>query len=326
MAASENRLNFSGPHADSCLTSAMQTGAISCLRDCGEGCEQGRPGGGFGLIDENPRQGYPIASTRADCGLADDGHGIRAGRARGWAVRRIVWRRRFATSRAMLTREGIPGCAASRKVVAAPQGHRSELLQLQGRSAGAGRFRGACEPLPEKITFEPSPAGPSISDAAAGLDGFDLFAEKDVAQGDLRLLFGQSAIHLGHRTRTSTRRPQAAIRLLGSADSYGLSPADYSVTVPSAAADGGDARGPHDRTGALRDDAVGARAALRARRTDRPHRSQPHFRLPRLPGKDVRRDDACSRRWRTPTRCRPIWNRGIRRTPNTRRCASNWRR
>ena len=36
-------------------------------------------------------------------------------------------------------------------------------------------------------------------------------------------------------------RAEQAIRLLGAADSYGLSPADYAVTVPTAAGDAGDA-------------------------------------------------------------------------------------
>ena len=36
--------------------------------------------------------------------------------------------------------------------------------------------------VPEKVTFETAPAGPSITEAAAGLDGFDLFAEKDIAK------------------------------------------------------------------------------------------------------------------------------------------------
>ena len=50
-------------------------GAFHACRNCGEGCEQGGRAAGFGLIDENPRQGCPISSTRADCGVADDGHG-----------------------------------------------------------------------------------------------------------------------------------------------------------------------------------------------------------------------------------------------------------
>src|SRR4051794_1018644 len=36
--------------------------------------------------------------------------------------------------------------------------------------------------VPEKATFDPSLAGPTVGDMAAGLDGFDLFAEKDVGQ------------------------------------------------------------------------------------------------------------------------------------------------
>src|SRR5262249_24248115 len=35
---------------------------------------------------------------------------------------------------------------------------------------------------PEKIAFTPAPAGLSMADAVAGLTGFDLLAEKDVAQ------------------------------------------------------------------------------------------------------------------------------------------------
>ena len=109
-----------------------------------------------------------------------------------------------------------------------------------------------------------SPAEPSISEAAAGLDGFDLFAEKDIAKAISDYYSANPQFIWVTGQTTSTPGAEQAIRLLGSADSYGLSPADYAVTVPSAAGDGGDAGRPHDRAGALRDDAVGARAALRA--------------------------------------------------------------
>ena len=97
----------------------------------------------------------------------------------------------------------------------------------------------ALRAAPEKITFEPSPAGQSISDAAAGLDGFDLFAEKDIAKA-ISDYYAANPQFIWVTDQNVNAKAQAAIRLLGSADSYGLNPADYSLTVPSAATDGGD--------------------------------------------------------------------------------------
>ena len=127
------------------------------------------------------RQGCPIASARAGCGLADDRHWPRQGRARGRAVRHAV-RRAFATSRAMLTPRGYPGCAEAAKggCRAARSPARATTTTRPIRWCGSISRR--CAPRPRRSRSTRSPAGPSISDAAAGLDGFDLFAEKDVAK------------------------------------------------------------------------------------------------------------------------------------------------
>ena len=97
----------------------------------------------------------------------------------------------------------------------------------------------ALRTAPEKVTFETSPAGPSITEAAAGLDGFDLFAEKDIAKA-ISDYYAANPQFIWVTDHNVNAKAEAAIRLLGSADSYGLSPAEYAVTVPSAAVDGGD--------------------------------------------------------------------------------------
>ena len=189
-------------------------------------------------------------------------------------------------------REIYPDAPPPRRVVAAPKVTGPSYYNYKADPLVRVDFA-ALRAAPEKVTFEPSPTGPSISEAAAGLDGFDLFAEKDIAKAISDYYSANPQFIWVTEQQRQRARPKRRSACSARADSYGLSPADYAVTVPSAATDGGDAGGAHGRAGALRDDAVGARAALRARRPDRPHRSQPHFRLSRFPGKDRSTCRAC---------------------------------
>ena len=79
-------------------------------------------------------------------------------------------------------RETYPDAPPPRRVVAAPKVSGPSYYNYKADPLVRVDFA-ALLALPEKVTFEPSAAGPSISEAVAGLDGFDLFAEKDIAQG-----------------------------------------------------------------------------------------------------------------------------------------------
>jgi len=105
----------------------------------------------------------------------------------------------------------------------------------------------ALRALPEKATFDPAPAEPSVSTAAAGLDGFDLFAERDVAKA-LADYYAANPQFIWVSSGGVNAKAEQAIRLLSSADGYGLSPADYAVTVPTAIVD---ATAPADRAAEL---------------------------------------------------------------------------
>src|SRR4051794_11330892 len=72
-------------------------------------------------------------------------------------------------------REVYPDAPQPRKAVAAPKVTGPSYYNYKADPLVRVDFA-ALRAQPQKITFEPSPASPSISEAAAGLDGFDLFA------------------------------------------------------------------------------------------------------------------------------------------------------
>jgi murein L,D-transpeptidase YcbB/YkuD len=131
-------------------------------------------------------------------------------------------------------RNAYPDAPPPRRMVAAPRVTGPTYYNYKADPLVRVDFA-ALRALPEKVTFEPSLAGPSISDAAAGLDGFDLFAEKEIARA-LSDYYSANPQFIWVTGQNVNAKAEQAIRLLGSADSYGLSPADYAVTVPSAAA------------------------------------------------------------------------------------------
>ena len=78
-------------------------------------------------------------------------------------------------------RNEFPDPPKPRKVVTAPRVSGPSYYNYKADPLVKVDFA-ALRALPEKATFDPSPAELSIGTAAAGLDGFDLFAEKDVAK------------------------------------------------------------------------------------------------------------------------------------------------
>ena len=99
------------------------------------------------VIDENPQaKARPgCSSTRRWCWrrslMIGTALPARAERERR-AVRHAVRRRRIPLQAAQLSPRDLPGRAAPRQRGRGAEGHRAELLRLQGRSAGARRFRG----------------------------------------------------------------------------------------------------------------------------------------------------------------------------------------
>lgn len=90
--------------------------------------------------------------------------------------------------------------------------------------------------LPQKAAFDYGQDGLSIADAASALQGYDLLAEKDIAKA-LIDFYSQDRNFIWVSGLAANGKAQEALRLLGEAESYGLSPLDYIVSVPSASFD-----------------------------------------------------------------------------------------
>ncbi|WP_315920058.1 murein L,D-transpeptidase [Mesorhizobium sp. SP-1A] len=87
---------------------------------------------------------------------------------------------------------------------------------------------------PQKATFEPSLDGAAFREALAGLDGLDLLAEPDIAKA-LVAYYADNPDFIWVSGSSANSRAQDAVRMLGEADSYGLTASDYAVDVPPAA-------------------------------------------------------------------------------------------
>ncbi|MFN3549881.1 MAG: murein L,D-transpeptidase [Mesorhizobium sp.] len=85
---------------------------------------------------------------------------------------------------------------------------------------------------PRTISFEPSLAGGSFAEALAGLEGFELAAEKQVARAIEAYYAAHDDFVWVNGTSVNARAVEV-MRVLGEAASYGLDPADYAVTPPS---------------------------------------------------------------------------------------------
>ncbi|TIN21321.1 MAG: hypothetical protein E5Y59_02240, partial [Mesorhizobium sp.] len=77
-------------------------------------------------------------------------------------------------------------------------------------------------------------------EAIAGLDDYELYAEKDIAKA-LVAYYAANPDFIWVTGANANSRAQDAVRVLGEATSYGLTPADYTVEVPAAGASTGSA-------------------------------------------------------------------------------------
>ncbi|TIQ39987.1 MAG: murein L,D-transpeptidase [Mesorhizobium sp.] len=93
-------------------------------------------------------------------------------------------------------------------------------------------------PAPQPATaqdaaYVPSVTGSAFRDALAGLSDYELFAEPDIAKA-LIAYYSANPDFIWVTGAAPNSRAQDAVRVLGGAASYGLTPADYSVDVPAA--------------------------------------------------------------------------------------------
>ncbi|PBB80935.1 hypothetical protein CK218_11055 [Mesorhizobium sp. WSM3879] len=86
----------------------------------------------------------------------------------------------------------------------------------------------------QDAAFVPSVSGSAFRDALAGLSDYELFAEPDIAKA-LIAYYSANPDFIWVTGDAPNSRAQDAVRVLGEAASYGLTPADYSVDVPAAA-------------------------------------------------------------------------------------------
>jgi murein L,D-transpeptidase YcbB/YkuD len=82
--------------------------------------------------------------------------------------------------------------------------------------------------------FEPVLTGATFREAAAGLEGFDLAAEKDIAAA-LVDYYTANPDFIWVSGLNANGRAQEAVRVLGQAEGEGLEPQQYSVAIPSTA-------------------------------------------------------------------------------------------
>ncbi|RWK54987.1 murein L,D-transpeptidase [Mesorhizobium sp.] len=95
--------------------------------------------------------------------------------------------------------------------------------------------------MPQDAAFQPSSAtGAAFREAIAGLDDYELYAEKDIAKA-LVAYYAANPDFIWVTGANANSRAQDAVRVLGEATSYGLTPADYTVEVPAAGASTGSA-------------------------------------------------------------------------------------
>jgi murein L,D-transpeptidase YcbB/YkuD len=85
---------------------------------------------------------------------------------------------------------------------------------------------------PQDAAFVPSTTGAAFRDAIAGLGDYELYAEPDVAKA-LIAYYSANPDFIWVTGSGPNNRAQDAVRVLGEAASYGLTPADYTVEVPT---------------------------------------------------------------------------------------------
>jgi murein L,D-transpeptidase YcbB/YkuD len=95
---------------------------------------------------------------------------------------------------------------------------------------------GATPPQPasaQDAAYVPSAAGNAFHDALAGLSDYELLAEPDIAKA-LVAYYAANPDFIWVSDNAPNARAQDAVRVLGEAATYGLTPADYNVDVPAA--------------------------------------------------------------------------------------------
>ncbi|RWM02611.1 MAG: murein L,D-transpeptidase [Mesorhizobium sp.] len=86
----------------------------------------------------------------------------------------------------------------------------------------------------QDAAFVPSVTSTAFREAVAGLNDYELFAEPDIAKA-LIAYYSANPDFIWVSDNALNSRAQDAVRVLGEAASYGLTPADYSVDIPAAA-------------------------------------------------------------------------------------------
>ncbi|CDX35907.1 ErfK/YbiS/YcfS/YnhG family protein [Mesorhizobium sp. ORS 3359] len=86
----------------------------------------------------------------------------------------------------------------------------------------------------QDAAFVPAVTSTAFRDAVAGLTDYELFAEPDIAKA-LIAYYSANPDFIWVSDNAPNSRAQDAVRVLGEAASYGLTPVDYSVDIPAAA-------------------------------------------------------------------------------------------
>lgn len=93
---------------------------------------------------------------------------------------------------------------------------------------------------PQDAAFVPSATGAAFREAVASLGDYELLAEPDIAKA-LIAYYSANPDFIWISGTSLNSRAQDAVRVLGEASTYGLTPADYTVEVPAAGASTTDA-------------------------------------------------------------------------------------
>ena len=92
----------------------------------------------------------------------------------------------------------------------------------------------------QSASLDQASTGTAFREAVAGLAGYELFAEAEIAKA-LVQYYSANPDFIWVTDDAVNERGRDAIRVLGEAASHGLSPADYAISIPSASPSEGDA-------------------------------------------------------------------------------------
>ena len=108
----------------------------------------------------------------------------------------------------------------------------SLLLQLQGATLQRVDFTPLAA-IGQSASLDQATSGTAFREAVAGLTGYELFAEPEIAKA-LVEFYAANPDFIWVTGNEVNERGRDAVRVLGDAASHGLSPADYAITIPSA--------------------------------------------------------------------------------------------